>query len=381
MKFDTHTHRVDGDQPGVGLGVKSGTVGAPAWPMTASSTVFVNDQPLWRDGDKAWMNNANNPGELVHKIAPNPDWAKENAPTYDDSEARKLIAEAQAQGAKIESYTTNIVVSGKPHIVLAANAAACRSEILAFAPDARPSGIQLALQDETAAQRLVAEAAKKAANEAIARAAGALAIRAVVVLGLALVFLLASTGSTAGPELDEYHPPPKKPDADPEDEPETETGGGTTGGGGADTGEDDPCRLGKHRRCPKDGRSHHIISDYIFRLFDPSTRYVKAPAYDNEALTICLTRDEHTAVTDAISKEVPQLNNGKGYARFDDVREKMIDIVNRKTADRCKGKFEQQLRNQYKNKGIPDDTLMRTTYSRPTPEADAAIRQSWGLSP
>ena len=69
VKFDTHTHRVDGDQPGVGLGVKSGTVGAPAWPMTASSTVFVNDQPLWRDGDKAWMNNANNPGELVHKIA------------------------------------------------------------------------------------------------------------------------------------------------------------------------------------------------------------------------------------------------------------------------------------------------------------------------
>jgi hypothetical protein len=55
-----------GDEPGIGKGVCSGTVGQQVEPVTSSDTVRVNGIPTQRHSDRCTMNNGNCPGEYVH---------------------------------------------------------------------------------------------------------------------------------------------------------------------------------------------------------------------------------------------------------------------------------------------------------------------------
>jgi len=58
------TVKVKGDKPGKGKGVKSGTVGAKAEPITHSSSVLINGKPMVREDDLFFMNNKNTIGKL-----------------------------------------------------------------------------------------------------------------------------------------------------------------------------------------------------------------------------------------------------------------------------------------------------------------------------
>ncbi|WP_337270455.1 PAAR-like domain-containing protein [Oryzifoliimicrobium ureilyticus] len=55
-----------GDEPGVGLGVKSGTVGGVVKPVTSSPIVFANGVPVQRHSDRCTLNNGNCPGEYIN---------------------------------------------------------------------------------------------------------------------------------------------------------------------------------------------------------------------------------------------------------------------------------------------------------------------------
>ena len=55
-----------GDQPGTGLGVKSGTVGNIVTPVTSSNIVRANGIPVQRHTDRCTLNNGNCPGEYVY---------------------------------------------------------------------------------------------------------------------------------------------------------------------------------------------------------------------------------------------------------------------------------------------------------------------------
>ncbi|WP_313592393.1 PAAR-like domain-containing protein [Agrobacterium cavarae] len=55
-----------GDEPGVGLGVKSGTVGEVVDPVTSSTIVRANGVPVQRHTDRCTLNNGNCPGEYVN---------------------------------------------------------------------------------------------------------------------------------------------------------------------------------------------------------------------------------------------------------------------------------------------------------------------------
>lgn len=55
-----------GDEPGVGLGVKSGTVGEVVDPVTSSTIVRANGIPVQRHTDRCTLNNGNCPGEYVN---------------------------------------------------------------------------------------------------------------------------------------------------------------------------------------------------------------------------------------------------------------------------------------------------------------------------
>ncbi|WP_246658409.1 DUF4150 domain-containing protein, partial [Rhizobium sp. FKY42] len=55
-----------GDEPGVGKGVKSGTVGDVVEPVTSSTIVRANGQWVQRDTDRCTLNRGNAPGEYVY---------------------------------------------------------------------------------------------------------------------------------------------------------------------------------------------------------------------------------------------------------------------------------------------------------------------------
>ena len=55
-----------GDQPGVGLGVKSGTVGDVVDPVTSSTIVRANGIPVQRHTDRCTLNSGNCPGEYIN---------------------------------------------------------------------------------------------------------------------------------------------------------------------------------------------------------------------------------------------------------------------------------------------------------------------------
>jgi Domain of unknown function (DUF4150) len=59
--------KCNGDEPGVGLGVKSGTVGSVCHPKEHSNTVRVEGKWAVRDRDEVWMNNFNTIGKRVRR--------------------------------------------------------------------------------------------------------------------------------------------------------------------------------------------------------------------------------------------------------------------------------------------------------------------------
>ncbi len=63
---DSQFHCSHGDEPGVGLGVKSGTVGDIVEPVTSSTIVRANGIPVQRHTDRCTLNSGNCPGEYVH---------------------------------------------------------------------------------------------------------------------------------------------------------------------------------------------------------------------------------------------------------------------------------------------------------------------------
>ena len=62
----SNTKKVWGDEPGIGKGVKSFTVGEKAEPITKSSTVRINGNWVVRHDDAFHMNNKNTMGKLVY---------------------------------------------------------------------------------------------------------------------------------------------------------------------------------------------------------------------------------------------------------------------------------------------------------------------------
>ena len=65
-KQDSKHTRTYGDQPGVGLGVKSGTVGDVVEPVTNSPIVRAEGKHVIRHRDKCTLNKGNCPGEYIH---------------------------------------------------------------------------------------------------------------------------------------------------------------------------------------------------------------------------------------------------------------------------------------------------------------------------
>ena len=59
-----------GDEAGIGGGVKSGTVGKEVKPTSASSTIFISGKQLVREGDSCTMNNGNTVGKYVSFDSP-----------------------------------------------------------------------------------------------------------------------------------------------------------------------------------------------------------------------------------------------------------------------------------------------------------------------
>ncbi len=65
MVLRSHTTDVHGDAPGVGKGVKSGTVGGICEPIGHASNVRAEGSPVIRHLDRFHMNNRNTVGEAI----------------------------------------------------------------------------------------------------------------------------------------------------------------------------------------------------------------------------------------------------------------------------------------------------------------------------
>ncbi|WP_320195583.1 DUF4150 domain-containing protein [Agrobacterium rosae] len=77
-----------GDEPGIGKGVKSGTVKDVVEPVTSSAIVRANGIPVQRHTDRCTLNNGNCPGEYIHvkstQTSPAPDGKDEHDKTRDE---------------------------------------------------------------------------------------------------------------------------------------------------------------------------------------------------------------------------------------------------------------------------------------------------------
>jgi len=92
--FTTCSH---GDEPGVGLGVKSGTRGSVCQPKTWSETVMIEGKNAVRDTDEWWMNNKNTTGRLCYVKnmeipEPTPHYAKDGCAEQPDNGEETLAA-------------------------------------------------------------------------------------------------------------------------------------------------------------------------------------------------------------------------------------------------------------------------------------------------
>jgi len=99
------TRTVEGDEPGTGTGVLSGTVGEKCEPVTHSPTVRINQKQLVRENDLFWMNNRNTLGKLTTRengsaaqITDDASIAGDTAPDlWDDLEAQLEKGRAWAE--------------------------------------------------------------------------------------------------------------------------------------------------------------------------------------------------------------------------------------------------------------------------------------------
>lgn len=92
-RFDSKFTITYGDEPGTGLGVKSGTVGDVVEPATSSPIVKVNGIPIQRHADRCTLNNGNTEGEYCYV---NSTETKE-APDAADNQDRSTIGQAKEE--------------------------------------------------------------------------------------------------------------------------------------------------------------------------------------------------------------------------------------------------------------------------------------------
>jgi hypothetical protein len=65
MVLRSNTTHVHGDEPGVGKGIKSGTVGDISEPIGHAPQVRAEGSPVIRHLDRFWMNRRNTQGEAI----------------------------------------------------------------------------------------------------------------------------------------------------------------------------------------------------------------------------------------------------------------------------------------------------------------------------
>ncbi len=84
-----------GDEPGIGLGCQSGTVGDVVRPLTSSPILFVNGNPVQRHADMCTMNNGNTTGEYIFVQST----AVHDSPDATDDEDKAWYDGAQQAGS------------------------------------------------------------------------------------------------------------------------------------------------------------------------------------------------------------------------------------------------------------------------------------------
>ncbi|UIY32775.1 GH-E family nuclease (plasmid) [Neorhizobium galegae] len=95
-----------GDEPGVGLGCKSNTVGDVVEPVTSSQIVRANGVWIQRHGDRCTLNKGNTEGEYVHVEATDSHKAPEGTDRQDQSGGK--AEDTRSEGQKFsDGFTEN----------------------------------------------------------------------------------------------------------------------------------------------------------------------------------------------------------------------------------------------------------------------------------
>ncbi|WP_170973492.1 PAAR-like domain-containing protein [Rhizobium sp. FKY42] len=92
-----------GDEPGVGKGVKSGTVGDVVEPVTSSTIVRANGQWVQRHTDRCTLNRGNAPGEYIYVKSTDIHKAPDGADAQDKTQNDKAQTD-KARNEKIADY-------------------------------------------------------------------------------------------------------------------------------------------------------------------------------------------------------------------------------------------------------------------------------------
>lgn len=87
-----------GDEPGVGKGVKSGTVGDVVEPVTSSSIVRANGQWVQRHTDSCTLNSGNAPGEYIYVKSTGTYKAPDGRDSQDKTRDEKIAEYAKSKG-------------------------------------------------------------------------------------------------------------------------------------------------------------------------------------------------------------------------------------------------------------------------------------------
>lgn len=101
---DSKFTRTFGDEPGVGLGVKSGTVGDVVEPVTSSPIVCANGVPIQRHADRCTLNNGNTEGEYCYVKSTE----TKSAPDATDNQNKSIMGDFWA-GMKATSDEASMV--------------------------------------------------------------------------------------------------------------------------------------------------------------------------------------------------------------------------------------------------------------------------------
>ncbi len=108
MVMRSNTSHVHGDEPGIGKGVKSNTVGGISEPITHAAQVRAEGSHVIRHLDRFWMNNRNTVGEAVFVR----DTKTYAAPEDDDPLAGSMVAQASEPAPPGPSETPAPVQAG-----------------------------------------------------------------------------------------------------------------------------------------------------------------------------------------------------------------------------------------------------------------------------